>query len=172
MRKNVIMDSFQRLKLDEMFFEADTLIAEKRFADAINTLESILIESPEYGKAYNHLGWIYETKYKDLKQAEEFYKKCLLYEPDYPAVHINLAVVLSSLGKYEELEAHLINALQVAGVEKSNTYNEFGIMYELQGKFNQAIEQYKNAIRNTLSEANVETYSKSIKRCKTKMDIL
>ena len=60
------MDSFQRLKLDELFFEADQMIAEKNFSDAINTLESILIEAPDYGKAYNHLGWIYETKYKEI----------------------------------------------------------------------------------------------------------
>jgi tetratricopeptide (TPR) repeat protein len=166
------MDSFQKLKLDEMFFEADQLIAEKKFADAINTLESILIEAPDYGKAYNHLGWIYETKYKDINKAEEFYKKCVLYSPDYPAIYINLAVVLSSAGKYEELEGHLNRALQVAGVDKASIYNEFGIMYELQSKFNQAIESYKNAIRSTLSEANVETYTKSIKRCKTKMEIL
>lgn len=166
------MDSFQQLKLDELFFEADQLIAEKRFADAINTLESILIEAPEYGKAYNHLGWIYETKYKDIQKAEDLYKKCLLYAPEYPAIYINLAVVLSSQGKYEELEAHLNNALQVSGVDKAGIYNEFGIMFELQGKYNQAIESYKNAIRNTLSEANVETYHKSIKRCKTKMEIL
>lgn len=166
------MDSFQKLKLDEMFFEADQLIAEKRFSDAINTLESILIEAPDYGKAYNHLGWIYETKYKDINKAEEFYKKCVLYSPEYPAIYINLAVVLSSAGKYEELEAHLTRALQVAGVDKASMYNEFGIMYELQGKYNQAIESYKNAVRHSLSDANVETYSKSIKRCKTKMEIL
>lgn len=166
------MDHFQRLKLDEMFFEADQLIAEKKLSDAINTLESILIEAPDYGKAYNHLGWIYETKYKDIKKAEEFYKKCVLYSPDYPAVYINLAIVLSSQGKYEELETHLNSALQVPGVEKSSIYNEFAIMYELQGKFHQAIESYKNAIRNTLSENNLETYNKSIKRCKTKLEIL
>jgi tetratricopeptide (TPR) repeat protein len=166
------MDSFQRLKLDELFFEADQMIAEKNFSDAINTLESILIEAPDYGKAYNHLGWIYETKYKDINKAESFYKKCLLYSPDYPAIYINFAVVLSSLGKYDELEAHLTQALQVAGVDKASIYNEFGIMYELQGKFNQAIESYKNAVRNTLSDANIETYGKSIKRCKTKMEIL
>lgn len=166
------MDSFQRLKLDELFFEADQLIAEKKFADAINMLESILIEAPEYGKAYNHLGWIYETKYKDIKKAEEFYKKCVLYSPDYPAIYINLAVVLSSQGKYDELEAHLNRALQVPGVDKASMYNEFGIMYELQGKFNQAIENYKNAIRNTLSESTLETYNNSIKRCKTKMELL
>lgn len=166
------MDSFQQLKLDEMFFDADQLIAEKKFADAINTLESILIEAPDYGKAYNHLGWIYETKYKDLQKAEDFYKKCVLYTPDYPAVYLNLAIVLSSQSKYDELEAHLNRALQVTGVDKASMYNEFGIMYELQGKFNQAIESYKSAIRNTLSDTTLETYSKSIKRCKTKMEVL
>jgi tetratricopeptide (TPR) repeat protein len=166
------MDSFQQLKLDEMFFEADQLIAEKKFSDAINTLESILIEAPDYGKAYNHLGWIYETKYKDLKKAEEFYKKCVLYTPEYPSVYLNLAITLSSLGKYDELEAHLNRALQVIGVDKASMYNEFGIMYELQGKYNQAIESYKNAIRNTLSETTLETYSKSINRCKTKTELL
>ena len=51
-------------------------------------------------------------------------------------------------------------------------YNEFGIMYELQGKYNQSIESYKNAVRHSLSDANIETYAKSIKRCKTKMEIL
>jgi tetratricopeptide (TPR) repeat protein len=166
------MDSFQKLKLDEMFFEADQLIAEKRFADAINTLESILIEAPDYGQAYNHLGWIYETKYKDIKKAEEFYKKFVLYAPDYPAIYINLAVVLSSAAKYDELEAHLTKALQVTGVDKASMYNEFGIMYELQGKYNQSIESYKNAVRHSLSDANIETYAKSIKRCKNKMEIL
>lgn len=166
------MDSFQQLKLDEMFFDADQLIAEKKFADAINTLESILIEAPDYGKAYNHLGWIYETKYKDLQKAEDFYKKCVLYTPEYPAVYLNLAIVLSSQSKYDELEAHLNRALQVTGVDKASMYNEFGIMYELQGKFNQAIESYKSAIRNTLSDTILETYSKSIKRCKTKMEVL
>jgi tetratricopeptide (TPR) repeat protein len=165
------MDSFHRLKLDEMFFEADQLIAEKKISDAINTLESILSEAPDYGKAFNHLGWIYETKYKDLKKAEEFYKKALLYEPDYPPVYVNLSIVLSSLGKYEELEKHLTTALSVPGVEKSTIYNEFAIMYELQGKYHQAIENYKNAIRNTLNENSLETYSKSINRCKTKLEL-
>jgi tetratricopeptide (TPR) repeat protein len=166
------MDSFKKLKLDEMFFEADQLIAEKKFADAINTLEAILLEAPDYGQAYNHLGWIYETKYKDLNKAEEFYKKCVHYTPEYPAIYINLAVTLSSLGKYDELAAHLTRALDVAGVDKASMHNEFGIMYELQGKFNQAIESYKNAVRSSLSDTNIETYSKSINRCKTKMDIL
>lgn len=166
------MDSFRQLKLDELFFEADNLIAEKKYSEAIHTLESILIEDPSYGKAYNHLGWIYETKYKDLVKAEDYYKKCLAYTPDYPAIYVNLAVVLSSLAKYDELENHLNMGLAVAGTDKASLHNEFGIMYELKGDFNKAIDSYKNAMRNSLSDANVDTYSRSIKRCRTKMEML
>ncbi len=166
------MDSFQELKLDALFFDADRLISERKYTDAINMLEAILIEAPDYGKAYNHLGFIYETKYRDIAKAEEFYKKALLYSPNYPAVYSNLSVVLSSQGKYDELEPLLKQALEIKGVEKAGIYNEFGIMYELQGKYLRAIESYKDAIRNSLSDVNVETYSKSMKRCKSKLEIL
>jgi tetratricopeptide (TPR) repeat protein len=166
------MDAYESLRYDELFFEADALIAQGKITEAISTLESILASEPSYGKAYNHLGWIYETKYKDYLKAEEFYKKCFAYAPEYPAVYVNLAVVLSTLGKYDELKRILERALTVAGVEKSTIHNEFGIMYELQGEYKLAIESYKNAIRNSLNDVNVETYRKSIQRVKTKMEVL
>ncbi|MBX7181727.1 MAG: tetratricopeptide repeat protein [Bacteroidia bacterium] len=166
------MDAYQSLHYDEMFFEADALIAQGKITEAISTLEAILASDHSYGKAYNHLGWIYETKYKDYTKAEEFYKKCYAYTPEYPAVYVNLAVVLSTLGKYEELKRILEKALTVPGVEKSTVHNEFGIMHELQGEYKLAIESYKNAIRNSLNDNNVETYRKSIQRVKTKMEVL
>jgi tetratricopeptide (TPR) repeat protein len=166
------MDSYQRLKLDEIFFEADVLIAEKKFSDAINLLEGILIEAPAYGKAYNHLGWIYETKYKDYKKAEDFYKKCLLYSPDYPAIYLNLSVVLSSTGKFDELAILLNQALTTVGVDKAAIHSEFGIMYELQGEFTKAIESYKSAIKCSLSQPNIDIYAGSLARCKNKIEIL
>ena len=166
------MDSYQRLKLDEIFFEADILIAEKKFADAINLLEGILIEAPDYGKAYNHLGWIYETKYKDYSKAEDFYKKCLLYTPDYPAIYVNLSIVLSASGKFEELALLLNQALTIMGVDKPAIHSEYGIMYELQGEYEKAIDSYKNAIKCSLSQPNIDIYAGSLARCKNKMEIL
>ena len=71
-------DSNSSFQLDEMFFEADALIAQGKITEAISTLEAILVEDASFGKAYNHLGWIYETKFKDYAKAEEFYKKCLI----------------------------------------------------------------------------------------------
>jgi tetratricopeptide (TPR) repeat protein len=166
------MDAYEALRYDELFFEADALIGQGKITEAISTLEAILVSEPSYGKAYNHLGWIYETKYKDFLKAEEFYKKCFAYTPEYPAVYVNLSVVLSTLGKFDELKRMLERALTVPGVEKSTVHNEFGIMYELQGEYKLAIESYKNAIRFSLNDVNVETYRKSIQRVRTKLEVL
>lgn len=166
------LDPFKSLRLDELFFEADNLIAQKKISDAVNLLEGILNEDPQYGKAYNHLGWIYETKYKDYPKAEEYYRKCLEFTPDYPAVYLNISVVLSHLGKWKELEDVLNGALLVPGVDKATIYNEFGIMNELQGKFEAAIENYKTAIRFSLSDVNIDTYYASTKRCIKKQEML
>jgi tetratricopeptide (TPR) repeat protein len=166
------MSANKHLEFDDMLFEADELIRSNKIADAVNLLEGIIAEVPDYGKAYNHLGWIYETKLKDINAAESMYKQCLAYHPEYPPVYLNLSIVLSSLGKYDEVETLLNKALNVAGVEKSAIYNEFGILNELRQDYNAAIEKYKEAIRFSLSDVNVDTYSKSINRCRTKRDIL
>ncbi len=148
------------------------LIRSNKIADAVNLLEGIIAEAPDYGKAYNHLGWVFETKLKDIRVAETMYKQCLAYNPDYPPVYLNLSIALSTLGKYDEVEALLKKALEVPGVEKSAIYNEYGILFELRQEYNAAIEKYKDAIRFSLSDVNVDTYSKSMNRCRTKRDIL
>ncbi|MEX1189277.1 MAG: tetratricopeptide repeat protein [Bacteroidia bacterium] len=160
------------LEYEDMLFEADELIRNNKIADAVNLLEGIIAQVPDFGKAYNHLGWVYETKLKDLKKAESMYLQCVAYNPDYPPVYLNLSIVLSSLGKYDKLEELLSKALEINGVDKSSIHNEFGIMFELKQDYNKAIEHFKQAIRFSLSDVNVETYAKSIDRCRRKRELL
>ena len=166
------MEFYDKLRLDDSFYEADQYIKEQRYADAMQTLEAILAEAPEYGKAYNHLGWLYETKYRDVKRAEEYYKKCLEYEPEYTPVYLNLAVALSNMNKWNELESLLLQALEVPGIDRASMFNEYAIMHELKGEYDEAIQKFKEAIRSTLNDANLDTYKASIKRCQTKKEIL
>lgn len=166
------MEFFDRLRLDEWFYEADQNIKDQRYADAMQTLEAILAESPSYGKAYNHLGWLYETKYRDLKKAEEYYKKCLEIEPEYAPVYMNLAVVLSGMEKWDELKDLLQRALETPGVDRAAVYNESAIMNELQGDYEKAISDYKSAIRYTLKDSAMENYKNAIRRCRTKQEML
>lgn len=157
---------------DELFFEADEKIRNGKIVEARDLLINLIEQFPEYGRAYNHLGWIYETKYKNYATAENFYKKALEFAPDYPAIYLNYAIVLSSLEKFDELERLLHQALTVPGIAKDKIYNEFAIMYELKGEFLKAIDFYKKAITTSLVEKDIEIYIESINRCKTKKEVL
>lgn len=159
------------LQLDKLFFEADQDIKDGLIAEAFDKLVYIIEQETEYGKAYNHLGWIYETKYKNYAKAEECYRLSLKYAPSYSAVYLNYAILLSTLERFDELKSHLEGALEVRGVNKSKIWNEFGIMSELQGKYQEAIDAYKKGIQYSLVNDDIERYKKSIDRCKHKVEI-
>ncbi|MFM1999497.1 MAG: hypothetical protein RL204_1444 [Bacteroidota bacterium] len=162
------MDFLQQQRLDDLFFEADALIKEKKITEAISTLEIILVEAPDYGRAYNHLGWIYETQYKDYAKAEDMYKRCIAYDPNYTPIYLNTSILLSTLGKYDEQRELLQKALLVPGIDKPGIYNELGISSEMQGAFDEAIDHFKMAARLSLVENNIDLYLSSIARCKKK----
>lgn len=158
-------------RLEELFNQADLDIKDGLYEAAVKKLEDILVENPNYGKAYNHLGWMYETKFRDLTKAEEFYKKALEKAPNYPAIYTNYSILLSTLGKYQELELLLNQAMVTPGVDKANISNEFGIMYEQMGNFSKAIENYTNCAKMTLAKDTMDRAMTSIERCKTKMSL-
>lgn len=165
------MNESLRIRMEDIFMEADRLISEQKIGEAFTKLNAIVQEMPDFGKAYNHIGWIYETKYKDYPNAEKFYKQAIEYAPEYHAGYYNYAVVLSTLQKWDELTALLTKALNVPGINKDTIYNEFAIMYEAQGKYNEAIEAYKNYARNVFDSKLVDTAKDSIERCKKKAEI-
>ena len=154
--------------LETKFLRADELISEKRISEAIEMLESIIYEEPNFGKAHNHLGWIYETQIQSSKKAEIHYKQAIKSDPDYKASYINYAYLLSSQNRFEELKQHLDKSINVVGINKVSIYNEYGIMYELQGNFKEAINYFKFAIQHCLDSKTIETHKMSIERCKSK----
>jgi tetratricopeptide (TPR) repeat protein len=157
--------------MEDLFMEADRLISEQKIGEAFSKLNAIIQEMPNFGKAYNHIGWIYETKYKDYPNAEKYYKQAIEYSPDYHAGYYNYAIVLSTLQKWEELTALLNKAMSVPGINKATIYNEYAIMYEAQGKYQEAIDSYKQYAANTFDSKLLDTAKDSIERCKKKMEI-
>jgi Tfp pilus assembly protein PilF len=163
------MDYFE---LEEKFYEADKMINDGRISDAAHLLEAILTEAPDFGKAHNHMGWLYETKFKNLTKAEEHYKFALKFSPEYPAGYYNYAYLLSTLRRYEELETLLNDAIKVPGISYSTLYNEFGLMNEALCKYDDAIHYFKLYIQNLFDLKNIETAAESIKRCERKKQLL
>lgn len=159
------------LRLEELFNAADADIRDGLYEEAVKKLEDILVEEPTFGKAYNHLGWMYETKFQNFEKAEEFYGKALQTAPQYAPVYSNYSVLLSTLGKFDKLTSVLEKGLTTPGVDKSLMYNEFGIMNELQGDFNKAIEYYTKCAKTTLAKETMDRAMVSIDRCKTKQSL-
>lgn len=157
------------LHLDEKFFEADQIIKDGKIAQALALLTEVITEMPEHGRSHNHLGWIYETKYNDYVKAEKHYQAALAFSPEYPAIYYNYAILLSTLQRFDDLTNLLEKAMNVAGINKATIHNEYGIMYEAQGKFNQAIDSYNANIRHLYDTKLIETARNSIERCKLKM---
>src|SRR4051812_34151776 len=127
---NLIPDRAE-LEAEEMFAQADRLLNDGVIIEAVEKLAQILKRNPRFGKAYNHLGWVYETKYKNTARAEEYYKAAMQYAPNYNASYLNYTYFLSNLGRFEELKAHLDRISNIAGIAKDTIYNKYAIMYEM-----------------------------------------
>jgi tetratricopeptide (TPR) repeat protein len=165
------MTDLEKLEAERLFAGADNFIKEQNMPAAMQELQYIIQMYPEFGKSYNHLAWIYETKLSNLPKAEELYKLCIKYDPNYKAAYLNYAVVLSTTRRYKELETLLSQALQVPNMDLSTIYNEYAIMYEVQGHYELAIENYKKNIAGLFNDNSIQTALNSIERCKKKMDI-
>lgn len=159
------------IECEQLFADADKLLNEGQIADAVGLLTKIIQRNPKFGKAYNHLGWVYETKYKNYAKAEENYRLALQYAPEYSAAYINFAYFLSTLQRFQELKTHLEKALTVSSVSKETIYNEFGIMYEQQGNPETALDYYVKAAMCSFDEAKFKKYKSGIERCKEKIEL-
>jgi len=165
------MKEIARIRMETKFQEADSLIDQKKFEDAYNKLRSIIEEEPDFGKAYNHLGWLAHWKLKDYTAAEDYYKKSMEISPEYVYAYNNYAMLLNMLKRWDELAALVAKALQVPGATPHSLYNELGLMFEKQGKYKEAIEQYRQIIFNSIDETVIENANKAIERCNMKTEM-
>ena len=157
--------------LYERFMQADVLIKDGKIAEAVKELQQILREDPTFGRAYNHLGWVYNNKYQDFKNADECYKLALQYAPDYAPVYYNYAVLLSTTKNFDELKKLLARALEFDGINLGTIHNEYGIMYEIEAQYSKAIESYNESIKYLFDNGQIEQRLTSIERCKRKSGI-
>ncbi|HSK72438.1 MAG TPA: tetratricopeptide repeat protein [Pyrinomonadaceae bacterium] len=168
---NLVPDRAE-LECEDLFAEADRLLNEGVVLEAVEKLAQILRRNPRFGKAYNHLGWVYETKYKDMARAEEYYKAAIQYAPNYNAAYLNYSYFLSNMQRFDELKAHLDKVSNIPGIAKDTIANEYAIMYEMQGRLQEAMDYYQKAAMITLDNLKLDKYKESIERCRKKLEIL
>ena len=168
---NLVPDRAE-MECEELFAQADKLLNDGVVMEAVEKLSQILKRNPRFGKAYNHLGWVYETKYKNTARAEQYYKAAMQYAPHYNASYLNYSYFLSNLGRFDELKAHPDKISQIPGIAKDTIYNEYAIMYEMTGNPTDAMDYYQKAAITTLDSLKLDKYKEGIERCQKKLDLL
>jgi tetratricopeptide (TPR) repeat protein len=157
---------------EQLLSNADQLIKDNKIEEAVAVLERIIQEEPTFGKAHNHLGFIYETKIKDYAKAELHYKIAYQTSADYCAIYYNYAILLSNLKRFDELKVLLTKAETVVGINRSTINNEWAIMYEAEGNLDKAIEHYKLVASSTFDNKTLDIAISSVERCNRKKSFL
>jgi tetratricopeptide (TPR) repeat protein len=159
------------LECETMLAQANTFIREKRSQEAVELLLTILQRNPHFGKAYNHLAYVYELDYTDYTRANECYKKAMKYEPQYSPSYTHYARLLSTCKRFDELKAHLDKALTIPTVPAAVIYYEYALMYEMQQNPEAAMNYYIKAAMTTLETDKITQCQKSIDRCQVKLEL-
>lgn len=157
---------------ENQFIKADSLISEGNSADAKELLEEILSQYPDFGKAHNHLGWIYYNKLSDYEKGVYHYKLAMKFDPKYPAPYLNYTYLLIDIGRYVEAKEHINYTLTHLENADNSSYNsELGRMAEYEGQYTTAHNYYKEANKNALNPNFIDNMKANMKRVKDKMSI-
>jgi tetratricopeptide (TPR) repeat protein len=157
------------IRANDLFLKASQLIKDNiKVGEAVFILESILHDLPNFGKAYNHLGWIYKNKYQNNEKAVEYFEKCIELQPDFPPVYYNYASLLSQTGNFDRLEQILTQAISVHGIDKCIIFNEFGILHELRENYAEAEIFYIQSMKLALDNKLVDNRLSAVERCRKK----
>lgn len=157
--------------MDALFLDADKHFSKGEFVEGKNILEEILAQEPGYGRAHNHLGWLYYAKLDEYAKAEYHFRLAIRFAPAYPAAYMNLCYLLNYLNRYHDLKEHIARALTIEGTAKSQLYHELGKSHEVNGRYAEATEAYKEAIRFSLSSEEVEALNAHVQRVKGKTNL-
>ncbi len=155
--------------IEAKFLAADEHLEYGDIREAKDMLEEILLDDPTYGRAHNHLGWIYLIKLDDFKRAECHLKMAMRYAPRYPGGYRNYAHFLYTVGRYDDLLAHVAKTSKIAGMDKANMLRFVGLTHEAKGNFKDAKKVFTETRDQAINEEFLNLASEDLKRIKRKM---
>lgn len=158
--------------VENLFLEVSRAFDEQDLSEAKHLLEEILMIDPGYGRAHDHLGWIYETKIKDFDKAKFHYELAIKFcEGSYPNTYINYAYLLIEYGHYDDALKIIQEAETVSGVDHAILFYQKGKIAEHQLEFLQAHRAYRKSDQLSFGKDFRELLKTEMERVRSKMNI-
>lgn len=156
--------------VENLFLEVGKAIDERNMSEAKDLLEEILNIDPGYGRAHNHLGWIYETKIKDFDKARQHYRLAIKFcKGTYPVAYVNYGYLLIEFGHLEEAEKNIEEGLRLNGADKATLHYQKGKIAEHRKQYKNAVKFYKDALQLSFNKEFHTMLGGEINRVKSKM---
>ena len=144
----------QWLTLGRGYFE------QKQYAKAERYLSRLVERNQSFADVYNMLGVVYHDQ-GQFARSQRAFEAALRINPGYTEAALNLAVIYNDLGKYHEarevysqaLERHQNAPGQLDPVVRgkiANMYADIGDAFASSGLWDEAIEEYRRALRAQL----------------------
>ncbi|CAL2076458.1 tetratricopeptide repeat protein [Tenacibaculum sp. 190524A05c] len=159
-------------RAEDLFFEADQMIEENQIVEAKERLYDLLEEFPDYGRAHNHLGWLYNLKFNNYPKAKKHLELAIKFAPDYHAAYSNYSYLLIDMNLNDEMITFGNKVITNSVVDKSTIYNKMGQAFELKKDLMNAHKYYKLAIGETLNNKTLDSIYASVTRVKRKMSLM
>lgn len=156
---------------DELYLTAEAEYKNGNYTEALRLYFEVLNEEPDCAPAHNSIGWIYKTQFDDYPKAERHYHAAISANPMYPHAYWSLTYLLTDLERFAEVEQLMKRCEQIPSVDKSMIQQRLGIIAELKGDFQQAVNCYKKSLLLTISDERVDEMRKNIERCEYKISL-
>ena len=137
----------------------------KNYARAEQYFLKVLRSGARYADIFNVLGVIYHIEGK-FNNAIESFEKALEVNPNYAEATLNLAVLYNDLGEYKKAKG-LYSRLQkqrssaqmdaILRGKIANMHAQLGDTYRGVGKYEEAIDEYKKALKISPTFADIRT---------------
>jgi len=158
------------MDVEARFLHADMLIERGEIVEAKEVLMDIIMDEPDFGRAHNHLGWLYRARLTDYARAEYHLRLAVKFAPEYPGGYINYGNLLMELGEFEKLAELTEKAIQVRGINKAAVIHFMAVVAERNGDKTAAMKLLKKAKDEAMDEGMTKYLEGEIRRLKSKVN--
>lgn len=141
----------------ELYKQAIEFFNDGNYREAEPLLKDILKLNPDYADVLNKMGIITSLK-GDKKEAVEYFERALRKNPLYTEASLNLAITYNEMNEFKKAQEVITKAAQLATPEPNgldpyvsgklaNEHYRLGNIYLDFGIYEEAIDQYKKALR-------------------------